>query len=98
MSVVSRDVEPLVVSVVDARRMLGGIGHNQFWELVKAGELDLVGSKYKRWVVVASIRARVDRMIAAADAARQPKPEPEPAPKARATRPRKPKAQHQPAA
>jgi hypothetical protein len=53
---------PLLVPVVEARRLLGGIGHNQFWKLAKAGELELVGSERKRWVVVASITAYVARM------------------------------------
>ena len=60
------ELEPLLVSVVNARKMLGGIGHNQFWALVKAGELELVGSTHKRWVTVASLKGRVARMLAVA--------------------------------
>jgi hypothetical protein len=66
--------EPLLVPVLVARKMLGGIGRNQFWELAKNGELELVGSEYKRWVTVASIKARVARMIAAAQAEKDQPP------------------------
>lgn len=41
-------IEPLLVSVREACRLLGGIGHNQFWKMVKAGELELVGSERER--------------------------------------------------
>ena len=57
------ELEPLLASVVNARKMLGGIGHNQFWALVKAGELEVVGNEHKRWVTTASIKARVARMM-----------------------------------
>jgi hypothetical protein len=55
-------LQPLLVPVVEARRLLGGIGNNQFWKLAKAGELELVGTERKRWVVVDSITAYVARM------------------------------------
>jgi hypothetical protein len=54
--------EPLIVPVIEARRLLGGIGHNRFWKLAKAGEVELVGTARKRFVVVQSIRAYVSRM------------------------------------
>jgi hypothetical protein len=37
-------LQPLLVPVVEARRLLGGIGNNNFWKLVKVGELELVGT------------------------------------------------------
>jgi len=53
---------PLLVTVKEARRLLGGIGNNQFWKIAKAGELELVGTVRKRWVVVESIKRRVANM------------------------------------
>lgn len=64
------ELQPLLVPVVEARRLLGGIGNNTFWKLAKAGELELVGTERKRWVVVASIHAYVAKEIAAANAAK----------------------------
>jgi len=56
------ELEPLLVTVKEARRLLGGIGNNQFWKIAKAGELELVGSERKRWVTVESIKRRVASM------------------------------------
>ena len=64
-------LEPLLVTVVEARKLLGGIGNNKFWQLVKAGELELVGSTRKRWVIVESIRSYVERLRQAGAAARR---------------------------
>ena len=63
---------PLLVSVKEARRLLGGIGNNTFWSLAKVGTFDLVGSERKRFVTVASLNdyvARMPRRPTAADAA-----------------------------
>jgi hypothetical protein len=61
-----QQVQPLVVPVKEARRLLGSIGRNKFWEIVKAGEMELVGSERKRFVVTESIHACVERMRQAA--------------------------------
>ena len=60
------DLQPLLVSVRKARELLGGIGNNQFWKLIKNSELELVGTEHKRWVVVESLNAYVERQRAAA--------------------------------
>ena len=53
---------PLLVDVIEARRLLGGISKNRFWALARTGELELVGNERKRFVVVASLRRYVDRL------------------------------------
>lgn len=58
---IESDLPPLLVSVKQARRLLGGIGNGLFWKLVKRGEFELVGTERKRWVVVASLNAYVER-------------------------------------
>ena len=37
-----------------------------FWKLIKNSELELVGTEHKRWVVVESLNAYVERQRAAA--------------------------------
>ena len=61
---------PLLVDVREARRMLGDMSKNKFWEEARAGKFELVGSERKRFVVVASITRYVDRLPR-----RQPTPE-----------------------
>jgi hypothetical protein len=56
------ELEPLLVPVKEARRLLGGIGNNQFWALARNGEVELVGTERKRWVTVASLHAYVARL------------------------------------
>ena len=63
-------IEPLLVDVREARRLLGNISNNAFWRIARAGELELVGTTRKRWVTVESIRDHVERMRAAAAAKR----------------------------
>jgi len=60
------DLKPLLVSVRQARELLGGASNNRFWRLVKDGEFELIGSVRKRWVVVSSIEAYVARQRHAA--------------------------------
>jgi hypothetical protein len=55
-------LEPLIVDVKTARKMLGSMSNNKFWGVVRDGHLELVGSPRKRYVVVQSIRNYVDRM------------------------------------
>ena len=60
------DLRPLLVSVRKARELLGGIGNNQVWKLIKNSELEVVGTERKRWVVVESLNSYVERQRAAA--------------------------------
>jgi hypothetical protein len=55
----SSELKPLLVSVRDARKLLGGIGHNTFWKLAREGAFEIVGSSRKRFVVVTSIERYV---------------------------------------
>ncbi len=73
MAMTTPTIKPLIVSVRQARQLLGGASNNRFWRLVKAGELELIGSKRKRWVLVESLEAYVARQRHAAAASR-PKP------------------------
>jgi hypothetical protein len=50
---------PLLVDVIEARRMLGNMSKNKFWALARAGAFELVGSERKRFVVVASLHRYV---------------------------------------
>lgn len=67
-SEVQPNLRPLLVSVRQARQILGGCGNNKFWALVKAGEIELIGSARKRWVTVASLDAYVARQLEVAKA------------------------------
>ncbi len=60
------ELKPLLVSVREARRLLGDISNNRIWALIRTGELQIVGSRRKRWVVLASINAHVEQMVASA--------------------------------
>jgi hypothetical protein len=42
------------------------VGKNKFWQLVKAGEIELIGDSNKRWLVVASAERYVERQLAKA--------------------------------
>jgi hypothetical protein len=53
---------PLLVDVREARRMLGDMSKNKFWEEARLGKFELVGSDRKRFVVVASLKRYVDRL------------------------------------
>jgi hypothetical protein len=64
------DLPPLLVSVRKARELLGGIGNNKFWQLAKRGELELVGTERKRFVVVTSIESYVAKLREVANAGR----------------------------
>lgn len=58
----STELKPLIVSVKEARRLLGGCGHNRFWQLVKQNAFELVGTEHKRFVVVESLERYVASM------------------------------------
>ena len=62
--------DELLVSVADARRLLR-IGNNKFWTLAAAGEFELIGSERKRWVLIDSIRAYVERQRSAAQTSKR---------------------------
>lgn len=53
---------PLLVSVVEARRILGNMSRGKFWAEAKLGKFELVGSERKRLVVVASLHRYVDQL------------------------------------
>jgi hypothetical protein len=55
-------MEPLIVSVKEARRLLGGMGNNKFWALAKAGAFQLTGTNRKRFVVVSSLKSYVENV------------------------------------
>lgn len=57
----SAGVDLLLVSVLDAGRMLG-IGRTSAYELVRAGELELVHVRRSARVPVASVHAYVHRL------------------------------------
>jgi hypothetical protein len=52
----------LLVDVKEARRMLGNMSKNKFWQLAATGAFELVGTEHKRFVVVSSLMAYVDRL------------------------------------
>jgi hypothetical protein len=56
------NLPPLLVDVREARRLLGDMSKNRFWELARAGAFELVGSERKRFVVVASLHRFVERL------------------------------------
>jgi hypothetical protein len=59
MPEVKPTLEPLIVSVKQARQLLGGCGNNKFWQLAKSGAFELVGSERKRFVTVTSLKRYV---------------------------------------
>jgi hypothetical protein len=62
MSSTAPELKPLLVSVKQARTMLGGISNNLFWRYVRDFDLELTGTYRKRWVVVESIERAVEKM------------------------------------
>lgn len=58
--------KPLIVSTREARRLLADMGKNKFWRLAKEGEFDLVGTRAKRFVTMASLEAYLQRLREAA--------------------------------
>ena len=61
MSAINSDT-PLLVDVLEARRLLGGMSKNKFWSEARLGKFELVGSERKRFVVVASLARYVDQL------------------------------------
>jgi len=59
--------EPLVVGPREASRLLG-VGNTRLYELIAAGELETYLDGRSRRITMASIRARVARLLAAAGA------------------------------
>lgn len=57
-----KQLKPLIVSVKQARQLLGNLSHQKFWRLVREGHFELLGSKAKRYVTMASIEAYVAKM------------------------------------
>ena len=54
-------MEPFLVSIVEAGRMLG-LGRTKIYDLVKQGELEVVSIGRRRLVSVASVKAFVARL------------------------------------
>jgi hypothetical protein len=61
------ELEPLVVSPKVAKYLLG-IGTTKLWELIRAGELESFLDGASRRITLASIKARVARQLATAQA------------------------------
>jgi len=53
-------VRPARMSIRQIADYLGS-GERQIWDLIKAGELEVVGTRRKRWVITASADAYVAR-------------------------------------
>jgi hypothetical protein len=65
-------LKPLIVSVKQARLLLGNISHQKFWQLAREGHFELLGTKAKRYVSMASIEGYVARMPRADTRGAQP--------------------------
>jgi Helix-turn-helix domain len=52
---------PLLVSVKEARRLLGNISNNTIWRIIGRGELDVLGTSRKRLITLQSITAFIAR-------------------------------------
>jgi hypothetical protein len=63
------DDEPLVVSPARAKRLLD-VGHTRLYEMIGAGELQSYREGKSRKITMASIKARIQRKLAEAGAAR----------------------------
>ncbi|MCV7100918.1 MULTISPECIES: helix-turn-helix domain-containing protein [Mycobacterium] len=55
-----------LVSIPDAREILGGIGHTTIYDLIKRGELVKVNIGRRGFITTESIAAYVDRITEAA--------------------------------
>jgi hypothetical protein len=55
-----------LVSILEAREILGGIGHTTLYDLIKRGELIKVNIGRRGFVTSESLAAYVDRITAAA--------------------------------
>jgi hypothetical protein len=55
-----------LVSILEAREILGGIGHTTLYDLIKRGELIKVNIGRRGFVTSESLGAYVDRITAAA--------------------------------
>jgi hypothetical protein len=55
-------IEPLLVRHKDAQRALG-CGNSKYWELVKAGEIEVVGNGAMSRATYASVKAYVARLL-----------------------------------
>jgi cell fate regulator YaaT (PSP1 superfamily) len=56
-------IKPLLVSVRDARQMLGGVGRTKIYQLMDLGKLRSVSIGRRRMLVTASIERLVDEML-----------------------------------
>lgn len=53
-----------LVSIPEARQVLGGIGHTTVYELIKKGEIDKVNIGRRGFVTSESLEAYMDRLSA----------------------------------
>ena len=57
---------PLLVSLIDAREILGGVGNTTIWKLIGEEAFETVAIGRRRYAVVASLESYVERLRAAA--------------------------------
>lgn len=57
------DIEPLLLRHADAKRMVA-CGNSKYWELVKGGEIEVVGKGAMSRATHASIKAYVRKLLA----------------------------------
>ncbi|MFY9770518.1 MAG: hypothetical protein WAK04_09835 [Xanthobacteraceae bacterium] len=79
----SAETRPLVVSIAKARVLLD-CGHDQIYDLIKAGELDSYTESNRRKIVMASIEALVAKRSAATGGEYRRGPQVPPLPKKKA--------------
>ena len=60
---------PRLISIAEARRQLGDIGHTKVYELIKARELTKVNIGRSSFITAESLVAYVDRITEVAEAA-----------------------------
>ena len=56
------DIQPLLVSIDEARRLLGGRGRGRIYELLKEGRLDSVVDGGRRFILVESLQRFVNTL------------------------------------
>jgi hypothetical protein len=69
---VRNDIEPLLVKHPDAQRLIA-CGASKYWELVRGGEIEVVGEGAMGRATYESLKRYVDRLLAkASEKAREP--------------------------
>ena len=62
------DIEPLLIRNPDAQKLLA-VGPSKYWQMVKAGRIEVVGSGAMSRATFASVKKEVERQRAEAQAA-----------------------------